>query len=407
MSRSMEKKKVFMVTYGGGHANIIKAVYNSLTAFRNVECTVLALTMAPEIFNNAGIPHITISQAVKNLNNYEEIKAYGTELAKEHHQDGKGILYDDSVAYLGSGYSDLVDLMGEEKAEAEFAEKGRKAFLPVRTMKSIFALEKPDVVVVTNSPRMEKASAIAANELNIPVVRINDLPYMSERMPYNANLCVMNEFTRKDIIAKGLAGNNSVFVTGQPVFEQDLILDKTLLEKYEAAVKSEYKHAVLYLGQIYSEESEIALNELYRISREMNDILFIIRPHPNDFTDYYEYKGNRNFIVSKEGLLKYLIKACDTVITHFSTGGLQAALLDRPLICLDVKGTNPINYAELGIAETIYEISRLETVLQDSLDKTSELSIRLKSARNDFRNKDSAAESICKVILDSIQKKSV
>ena len=169
-------KKIFIATYGGGHANIIRAVYEKIKEETNAEITVLALTMAPTILNEANIPYVTISEMAKKLDKYDEIVRLGKPLAKIHHTNGMGIKFEDSVAYLGIGYYDLICKYGENEAYSIFEKDGRKSFLPVECMTEILRKQKPDVVIVTTSPRMEKATAVAASRLSIPVIKICDLP---------------------------------------------------------------------------------------------------------------------------------------------------------------------------------------------------------------------------------------
>lgn len=400
----MNVSKVLFVTYGGGHANIVKSIYDKLKARPQMEVVILALTVAPKVFKLENIPYITISQVAKKLPYWAQVESIGIGLADTYHKNDSGIDYNDSVAYLGIGYYDLIKKYGAAEAKRLFHKFERKAFLPVETAKEIIKIISPDAVVVTNSPRMEQAAAMAANTLNIPVVRINDLPYMTEEMPYNANLCVMNEWAKADIDRKNLVRDNEVFITGQPVFEEDLKIDNNVKSIYSHSLRNSYNKVVLYLGQTHSVESKIALNELYRIAKEKSDTLFLVRPHPNDFEKYEKFCGRSNFVVSKKGILKYLIASSDVVVTHYSTSGLQAALLGKPLICLDTEGNNPINYAELGIAETIYDIKQLNGLLDVCFNEKSDLYVKLKQGRSAFKNKENAAESICDVILNSIKK---
>lgn len=395
----MSKKKVFCVTYGAGHANIIKEIYNSLDR-TEYEVVILALTLADVFFNKLEIEHKTISEYLM-LFGEQAVNAGKDILKKEDYNEL--IKEKDTEVYHGISFLELAEDYGRDNALQKYKKDGRKCFLPIKKMKKIIEYEDPDVVVVTNSPRMERAAAIAANELGIPVVRVNDLPYMSEKMEYRAKLCVMNDWAKTDIISKNLANEEDIFVTGQPVFEKDLEIDYILFDKYKKAIRQRDKNVILYLGQPFSPESEIAIKALYGIASEMKDTLMIFRPHPNDFEDYTEYSDLNNFIISKQGELKYLIKSSDLVVTHYSTGGLQAALLERPLVCLDINNNNPIDYAALGIAYNVYDINELKDAISMCLDQESDLYMKLQNGRKNFRNKENAAKSICEVIISAIK----
>ena len=63
-------KKVFIPSYGGGHANIMKLLYPLLKKSFDVE--ILALTLADDIYNNAAIPHNTIKDYLHIFSEVEQ-----------------------------------------------------------------------------------------------------------------------------------------------------------------------------------------------------------------------------------------------------------------------------------------------------------------------------------------------
>ena len=129
----MEKKKIFMVTYGGVHVNVMKYVYRKMKERNMVEPYMLALTVAPNVLSKENIPFHTISEYTKLFEDQAEIIRTGKELAKIEHNEKMGIRYEDSVAYMGLGYVDLCREYGEEKANELYKQAGRKAFLPVHS----------------------------------------------------------------------------------------------------------------------------------------------------------------------------------------------------------------------------------------------------------------------------------
>ncbi len=62
---------------------------------------------------------------------------------------------DESVAYLGINYLDLVDQYGPEEAADRYRELGRYAFRPLGFMRRVIGELLPDVVIATNSPRSQ------------------------------------------------------------------------------------------------------------------------------------------------------------------------------------------------------------------------------------------------------------
>ncbi|MHA6643321.1 hypothetical protein [Mesorhizobium sp. A623] len=82
--------------------------------------------------------------------------------------------WNESVAYHGLNFLDLVAVHGERRALEIYAEKGRQAFLPVRTMVRLLERVKPRLVVASNAPRTEHA-LFAARELGIPSICVVDM----------------------------------------------------------------------------------------------------------------------------------------------------------------------------------------------------------------------------------------
>lgn len=396
----MNKKKVFFVVYGGGHVNIVKEIYNVLKGNTNLEIVILGLTMADSVLSMADIPHKTISQYLFLFDKRDEIIACGKQFLGDN--NNTLIKEIDTIVYHGISYLELEEKYGEMEARNMYENNGRAAFLPVNSMERILREEKPSVLVVTNSPRMEQASAMAANKLGIPVVRINDLPFMNEKLEYNATLCVMNEWAKKNICENKLVENDKVLVTGQPVFEADLNLNKAVVQEYVDRYKKNKKYLILYLGQKHNFEMKIVLDELAEILKTDKDLSVLFRPHPNDDYSYSKYEGNENFVVSNQGELKYLLKVSDVVITHFSTAGLQAALLDRPLICIDLFDNNPIKYNEYGIAVKVDNIEDLKYSIHECLDSTSMICNELRLGRKNFENAKNSTQNICDVITEII-----
>lgn len=397
------QQKILFITYGGGHANVVKHIYEKMKSEPALLPEIIALTLAPQIFQKENIPYHTISEYLPIFNQKDRIIEIGKKLAKKAHNDSSGIAYLDSVAYLGFGFTDLCKAHGTEKAHNLYEKTGRKCFLPIDTMKTILTFIQPDALVVTGSPRMERAAAFAANAIGIPVIQVNDYP-AEEKLQYAAKVCVMNEWERKNALANNLIPENQIIVTGQPVFEADLKFDLELLTKYEKAKKTiAQDKIILYLGQGRDAvpEASDTIKALWKLSRQQKDHLFIIRPHPNDF-NACPYADTENFICSKEGKLNYLLSITDIAITHDSTAGLQAALLDKPLITVINASTERNSLAGFGIAQRISCPSQLGDAINACMDTRSEISQKLQAGRRLFQNKEYAAANIIDVIKQEI-----
>ena len=206
-------KKILFVTYGGVHVNIVK--YLAPVLAEEFEIEILALTMAPQVFDRMGVKYKrTLDYLSLFTEEKEKICEYGKRLAEKEYNPESGIQYEECVSYLGFGFWDLVHTLDSEKeAYARFEEKGRKAFCPINVMKRILEFERPNMVIVTCDVRMEKAAGIAANIMEIPVLNVHYLPELAP-LPYEADVCVMNEYARKYISDHNIVPEKRVHVTG-------------------------------------------------------------------------------------------------------------------------------------------------------------------------------------------------
>lgn len=361
----------------------------------------LALTGAPAQLSGTGVRYYTIKNMLDNLPYKAEVMALGVRYGKEYHNEQSGIDIKDTEAYYGIGLYDLIREYGNDEALRRFQCDGRKAFLPVFTMKTLLEHYKPDICVVTSSPRMEKAAAIASNQLGIPVVRINDLPVCNP-IQYDCTLCVMNSWA-KEYAAK-CAGypEESIVVTGQPVLEDEdnFITDERTQELIEKT--KNFTHIVVFFTENGVDQGK-EIDSIYSIAREMPSILFIIKIHPNQESDNI-LKSDLDNVWIKKDAAKYYLQIEDLAITTFSTTGLQTAMLGKPLIVVNY--TNSVylpDYEQMGIAVVAHDTDELKSHILEQLNKDSFEYIELKNKQKKFEMTKNAASNICKIIENKMK----
>lgn len=398
----MALKKIMFISYGGGHANIVRLVYQGLKKQKGVELKVLALTVAGKIFAQNHIPYVTSSNYINLFEDKEKIKEYGQKLAKIYWNRESGISYEDSVAYLGFGYRDLVNKYGKDKAEDLFRHEERKSFWPEEVMKTILLDEKPDVLVITCGVRSEGAAGSAANQLGIPVIRIADLPtYGSSNC--ECILCVMNEYAKKFAMEEYGIREEKIVITGQPVFEDNLVINKKSVDISKHQIRlSEFDKMILYLeqpGVVETKEVEKCLKEIAAIKPEL---LFVFKLHPNQDLDK-SYWISKNVLMVRDFNLKDLLFLCDLAITKDSASGMEAVLMGKPLINL-MLSDSILDYANYNISERILELKYLPMAINKCLNKNSDIYLNLANGREHFNNKQGAVDNIIKVIFNEIEK---
>lgn len=179
---------------------------------------------------------------------------------------------------------------------------------------------------------------------------------------YPSKLTVWGEAAKKEYIKRGIASDRIV-ITGQPRFDYYYGLEKSNVFSGVSG-----KKILLYATQpLWKELSRFSEGEkvvkdtfdiVYRICQKLN-LQLACKLHPSDKPDFYNRDGV--IIVEETGSksdnykkwycntgydpevddikrLGYILLSSDIVVTMFSTVGLEAMILNRPVIFLDIAG---------------------------------------------------------------------
>ncbi len=347
-----------MVTYGGGHAAAVMPVAKHLSG-RWVVHT-LALTTAPEAFRRAGLPVYTAQDFIRP-SDYAQ-NSYGKILANRWHTPGKGISREESEAYLHLSMVDLVNEVGEDEAWRLIEQHGRQRFLPVTLVARVFDRVNPDVLLTTSAPRAERAALQVAKDRGIPSVRLEDLFGVNAVVRPEPSLwAAFSTITADNLVASGVPRGN-IAVTGNPAFDSIEEIRATQVEHLRSRLGLERRYTILWASQQLPDSSAI-LDELLGIARGHPQWQLIVRPHPNEDVSKYEQVGRvagGNVYLAGSHSIHGLIAISDLVITQFSTVGLEAALMGRDLITINLSGrAEPLSYCQMGLALGVDELSQL------------------------------------------------
>lgn len=328
--------KILVVAYGGGHARSLVPVIRLLQE-RGHELLVLGLTLGQSVFQEAGLSAVGLSEILQQSTRWQDIVQRGQNLVDEsdvHPQIG----IENSVAYLGSGFLDLIASHGESEAIKRYKKMGRKAFDPAITAHEIIEICGCDVLVTTNSPRMERALVRAARSLQKHSVVVVDSFASIERVwlsepSYADCVCVFHESVKEVLTSDGRP-ESDVIVTGNPVF--DSLADVVLPER-----QTDKPH-VLYLSQNEARiDQDNHPTDPDALPRDVINCLLMgiqndqltaeVRFHPNQ-GDRIRQEVNCLLDRSKFCSLEDTLVDADVVITASSTAGIQAQLLGLPLV---------------------------------------------------------------------------
>lgn len=372
-------KKVLFVTYGGGHVKMVLPVASALVLAGLAEPTVLALTTAAPVVRLSGL-------------NMVQFKTFVTPHDSAALQQGRRLMdnmpgamadQDETAAYLGLSYADLVSTVGESEAAAAYQAMGRQAFLPVSTLKRILTICTPDLVVITNSPRAERAAAIAARKLGIPVICMVDLFALDEvrwigAPDYADRVCVLNDSVKQFLIRAG-RHTGQITVTGNPGF--DALFDPALPRQVSALrerMSWQGKRVILWPSVIEPAVHPFSgcpghpalpakvLNALIAWVQGRDDCVLCIRPRPGEqvIAGVVIPDDPRVVMTGQDWVLAPLLHAVDLVVTINSTVGLEGRLAGTRVI--QVSGSvldNALPLQAYGLADETVPLAGLQAAL--------------------------------------------
>ena len=332
-------KTVLFVCYGSGHVRMVLPVARALAASGLAIPLVLGLTTAAPLVREAGLALLQFKDMVRPGD--EAALAVGRRLLAD--LPGKVSDPEESVAYLGLSFADLVAAQGEALAHARYKERGRQAFFPLGSLRRILDQVKPALVVATNSPRAERAAIVAAGERGIPAVCLVDLFAIDEvqwigHADYGQRVCVLNEAV-KDFLVRAGRRPGQIVVTGNPAFD-------VLMTAPEPGAAAQLRVAQGWQGRkliLWPAQTEPALHpfdgrpgdptlpgrllkQLIEAVLAQPDWVLCVRPRAGEEPPALPVHP-RIWLTGQDWPLPALLHAVDLVVTLSSTVGLEGHLV--------------------------------------------------------------------------------
>jgi hypothetical protein len=378
MSAAMARRKVLFVAYGGGHVRMVLPVARLLAQGDWASPIVLALTTSADLVRASGLPMVQFKDFLEPGDG--EALQHGERLLAG--MSGATIDREESVAYLGLSFQDLVLRLGREEAESEYALKGRHAFLPVGVLERVLRRIEPHLVVSTSSPRAEHAAFIAARRLGIPSVCLIDGFIGDEALRlgvrgYADATCVLNEAVR-EVVADAGADPSTIHCTGNPAFD---VLQEPAAQaegqRLRKAMNWEGKTVILSPVQTFHKYHPVhgpwadadlpqrVQAELVRWVAARDEAVLCIRPRPGD-PDPAVGPHRSVVVTGSDWPLAPLLHAVDVVVTLSSTVGLEGHIAGARVI--QITGT-PFDEAtpwlKAGVADRAVPLADLAAALSE------------------------------------------
>jgi len=323
----------------------------------------------------------------------------------------------ETIAYLGINYLDLISQFGQDGAAAIFAAEGRYGFRPLNFVRRLLDQIQPDVVVATNSPRTERASLQMAIQQGIPSVGMVDLFGLGDDTYVHQTAkpdwtCVISESVKQRLSEHGFHPK-SVVVTGNPAFDGlFLTINQAAAADFTKNLGWQGLSPILWAGQIeslsdrtlegehghkFAENVEATLRNLISIRK---DLALVIRYHPSQWHTFRRLPDQErvHFSVPSQEPIHPLILSAKAVVVQNSTVGLESAVAGRPVVSLEhseaVKSS--FSLAAMGVSTPCFSTKELPAVLDRVLSGHA-----VKTAQ--FASDGRAAERVANIIASTLR----
>lgn len=261
--------------------------------------------------------------------------------------------------------------------------------LMLETAQEIIKKENPKAIVIAlETGQYSKALITAAREKAIPSIGVqhgmiysNNSAYTNKKVslsnksidnPITSKTAVYGKTTKNLLTSEGSYPPEAVVITGQPRydsllesqknFNKDLFLDKYGLEKN--------KKIMLVTTQSFSNITDRVnfLRYTLRALKKEKDIQIIIKPKPVEDESFHSkilaQEKVEAKIMPKTCNIKEVLNACDKLITSYSTTALEAMILKKPVIIINLTGEkDPIPYVESGAAVGAYNPEEIKNAI--------------------------------------------
>ena len=409
---------VFMACYGGGHVAMLLPVAKVLRQ-RGWRISMLGLTTAATKIHEAGLPCLQFADLWEHA--APGARDFGRELCSIVASDGP-VSPEETLAYHGINFADLVAQHGEANARALYAKHGRQAFCPEEFMQRVLEALRPELVITTNSPRTEMAAIRSAGRLGIPAICAVDMFALQEvewigKSGFADRICVLNASVRNMMIGYGRRPDE-VIITGNPAF--DTLLDPATVSA-GAALRAargwgDGKVTILWASQVEPERhpfsGELGDPGLPRqIEARLRDLVarddrlrLVVRYHPSERVAFAPGPRVESSPVGEP--LHALLHAVDMVVVTASTVGLEASIAGKPVISVDASiFTADAPFSRMGLSTGVTSVDDLEKPVLEIAGQLRPipLSDRAATARQGCSATDNLVQVIDEILFRSAE----
>jgi UDP-N-acetylglucosamine 2-epimerase len=277
----------------------------------------------------------------------------------------------------------------------DFVERVRE----IEIFRSLMQQEGVDLVVVAieTFPAMKTAVAVA-NRLGVPSLTIQHgvvtfqqgLDYLGNLPVAASKIAVFGEASQAEFIRAGTPAEK-VVVTGRPtldmLYEEQEAFDPDELRR-RLGLKDGQRLIVLATQDDCPEVNEPLLRSVYGATKNLPDTRLVVKVHPRESPRLAERIAvelkMQEVIIIKDIDPYQLLLVCEVLITRESTIALEAMMLDKPVITINLTGKPDLRpYAKSGAAVGVYDSKDVAIAILDVL-QNSEIREKLRRKSREF-----------------------
>ncbi|MGF7119015.1 UDP-N-acetylglucosamine 2-epimerase [Methanobacterium oryzae] len=240
----------------------------------------------------------------------------------------------------------------------------------------------PDILIVGDDrSTITRTSILPSKDNDIPVVEIQhglfSLPEIYVNLmpkPISDKICVWGN-SSKDYLLKLGFEEDKIEITGSPEFDEH--------RKFAENIEDKKNKIILFATQAPYKNINLESIEEMSKNQKLADFIIYVKPHPDE--DPVTYKSleekypDKVSIRPKNENLSYLLAVSDVILTISSTVGLESAILDKPLVCINFLGEKSV-YVDDGIA---LEAKNTQELV-NCINKVFELDVSARLSKNRY-----------------------
>jgi len=262
-------------------------------------------------------------------------------------------------------------------------------------LEKIISITSPDIIcLMPDGGLLQQLASELAKKYNIPTLACSAAIDTGNAHSYMRHLhadkvAAMGEISKEIYLESGLEPARIV-VTGIAHFDQLFNRNKELDSQVlmSCGIDPGKKYIIFTTDNIDYDETETMLIGVINATMKIGDIQLVVKVHPGEDIEKYQiladkYHDSRINII-KDVDLYALISNCELLITKYSTTALEAMMIDKQVITINLSGEpTPVPYAEEGAALGVYQYEEIEPAILKSLyDEETQASF--KEGRNNF-----------------------